>query len=523
MTTMEGGTIMPMRRISMNKVREIIRLYEQCNLSQRSIARALYISRPVVNEYIRKIRASGLDYQATQEIDDDALLEIIEGGQKSHSERYQVLRRKFEYLVKELKRTGVTLERLWQEYREEHPDGYGYSQFCYHFQVWRNASELTMHMDHKAGDKAFVDFAGKHLEVVNRNTGEITDVEVFVSILGASQYTYVEAVATQQKHDWISANQNAFHYYGGVPRAVVPDCMKAAVSKANQYEPDIHPEYDDFARHYQTVILPARPGRPKDKALVENAVRLVYSRIYAALRNRIFYSLKELNLAIAEELRKHNCKPMQRLKVSRKQLFYETEKSVLKPLPTEKYEFKSFKTLKAQFNYHVYLSDDKHYYSVPYRYRGSKVKLAYTHSAVEIFHKNRRIAFHQRDRRPGGYTTNPDHMPSHHKFVSDWNPQRFIHWARNTGEHVEHVVAHILESRKHPEQAYKVCMGILSLARKYDRQRLDKACKRAISFELYTYKGIKNILEKNLEDYQLDSFEPLLPTHANIRGNQYYS
>lgn len=513
---------MPMRRISMNKVREIIRLHEQCNLSQRSIARALYISRPVVREYIRKIHASGLNYAAIQKLDDDTFLEMIEGSGKVKSERYQVLRQKFEYFVKELKRTGVTLERLWQEYLDEHPDGYGYSQFCYHFQLWRYASELTMHMNHKAGDKAFVDFAGKHLQIVNRNTGEITDVEFFVAILGASQYTYAEAVATQQKHDWIRANQNAFHYFEGVPRALVPDCLKSAVSKANPYEPDIHPEYEDFARHYQTVILPARPAHPKDKALVENAIKLLYSRIYAALRNRIFYSLKELNLAIAGELEKHNSKTMQRLNISRKQLFDETEKSALLPLPVEKYEFKSFKTIKVQFNYHVYLKEDKHYYSVPYRYRRSKVKLIYTQSVVEIFHKNRRIAFHQRDRIPGGYTTHPDHMPSHHKFVSDWNPQRFIHWARNTGEHVEHVVAHILQSRRHPEQAYKVCMGILSLARKYDRQRLDKACSRAISFELYSYKGIKNILEKKLEDYQLDSFAPL-PSHPNIRGNDYYS
>jgi transposase/predicted XRE-type DNA-binding protein len=507
----------------MNKIREIIRLNEQCNLSQRAIARALSISRPVVSEYIQKICSSGLDYSATQALDDDALLEIIEGADsKVHSERYQVLRRKFEYFVKELKRTGVTLERLWQEYRDEHPNGYGYSQFCYHFQVWRNASELTMHIDHKVADKAFVDFAGKHLQITNRDTGEITDVEVFVSILGASQYTYVQAVSTQQKHDWISANLNALEYFGGVPRAIVPDCLKTAVTRANQYEPDINPEYEDFARHYQTVILPARPVRPKDKALVENAVGLVYSRIYAALRNRIFYSLKELNLAIAEELEKHNAKPMQRPKVSRKQLFLETEKSFLMPMPTEQYEFKNFKTIKAQFNYHVYLSDDKHYYSVPYRYRGSKVRLIYTQSVVEIFFKNRRITFHQRSRRPNGYTTNPDHMPSHHKFVSDWNPQRFINWARNTGEHVETVITYILKNRKHPEQAYKVCMGILSLARKYDRQRLDKACKRAISFDLYSYKGIKNILEKKLEDYQLDSFESL-PDHANIRGNQYYS
>jgi len=513
---------MPMRRITLNKIREIIRLNQQCHLSQRSIVRALSISRPVVAEYIRKINAAGINYEAVQELGDDTLIETIEGSGKVLPERYLALRSKFDYFVKELKRTGVTLERLWQEYLEEHPDGYGYSQFCYHFQVWRNASELTMHMEHKAGDKAFADFAGKHLQIVDRDTGEIIDVEVFVSILGASQYTYAEAVATQQKHDWINANRNAFFFFGGVSRALVPDCLKSAVTKANRYEPDINPEYEDFARHFGTVILPARPARPKDKALVENAVKLVYSRIYAAIRNRTFASLKELNLAIAEELEKHNNKPMQRLKLSRKQLFEETEKAELLPLPATQYEFKNFKTLKAQFNYHVYLSDDKHYYSVPYRYRGSQVKLIYTDSVVEIFYKNRRIAMHKRDRRPGGYTTVPEHMPSHHRFVSDWNPQRFVNWARNSGEHVEAVVAHILQSRKHPEQAYKACMGVLSLARKYDRQRLDKACKRAISFDLYTYKGIKNILENKLEECQLDTFETL-PSHPNIRGSEYYA
>ena len=250
----------------MNKIREIIRLDQDCNLSQRAIARALSIAHSVVGEYIRKIKSADIDYQTAQELDDDTLLEIVEGTGKVQSKRYQTLREKFEYFTKELKRTGVTLERLWQEYRIAHPDGYGYSQFCYHFQVWRDASEISMHIEHKAGDKAFVDFAGKKLQIVDRATGEITDVEVFVSILGASQLTYAEAVATQKKHDWIKANINALEYYGGVTAAIVPDCLKSAVTKPNRYEPDINPEYEDFARHYGTVILPARPVRPKDKA-----------------------------------------------------------------------------------------------------------------------------------------------------------------------------------------------------------------------------------------------------------------
>lgn len=513
---------MPMRRISMNKIREIIRLDQDCKLGQRAIARALSISRSVVGDYIQKIKSSGLDYKTARELDDDTLLEIVEGTGKVQSARYQVLRGNFEYFTKELKRAGVTLERLWQEYRIEHPDGYGYSQFCYHFQVWRDASDISMHIEHKAGDKVFVDFAGKKLHIVNRDTGKITEVEVFVSILGASQLTYAEATHTQQKHDWIKANINALEYYGGVTAAIVPDCLKSAVTKTNPYEPDINPEYEDFARHYGTVILPARPVHPKDKSLVENAVGLVYSRIYAAIRNRTFYSLRELNKAITEELERHNNKPMQRPKISRNQIFLETEKSELMPLPAERYQIRGFKKIKAQFNYHVYFSDDDHYYSVPYQYRGNKLKLIYTQSVIEIFHKNKRIAFHKRDRGKGKYTTNPDHMPKEHRYVADWSPERFIRWAGDLGENIETVITHVLKIRKHPEQAYKSCMGILHLNKKYGPVRLDKACARANSFGVYSYKRIKEILEKNLEEYQMDTFQSM-PSHDNIRGNKYYA
>jgi transposase len=379
-----------------------------------------------------------------------------------------------------------------------------------------------MHIEHKAGDKAFVDFAGEKLQIANRLTGEITDVEVFVSILGASQLTYAEAVASQKKHDWIKVNIHALEYFGGVVRAIVPDCLKSAVNKPNPYEPEINPEYEDFARHYGTVILPARPARPKDKALAENAVRLVYSRIYASIRDRIFCSLGELNLAIREELEKHNNKPMQRPKVSRRQIFIESEKTALMPLPSERYEIRGFKKIKAQFNYHVYLSDDMHYYSVPHQYRGHQVKLIYTQSVIEIFHKHKRIAFHKRDRREGKYTTNPNHMPKDHRFVNDWSPERFTRWAANIGENVEAVITHVLGTRKHPEQAYKTCMGILHLSKHYGPDRLNKACRRAASYGLFTYKGIKEILEKNLDDYQMDTFQSM-PSHTNIRGNKYYA
>ncbi len=505
----------------MEKVREIIRLKEQGGLSHRAIARALNLSRPVVKDYLGKIESRGLDYATIKHMDDSTLLEIIEGPGKTPSKRYEVLSQQFEYFVKELKRPGVTLLRLWQEYRAEVADGYSYSQFCYHFQLWRSASELTMHLNHKAGDKMFMDFTGKKLHLVDKTTGKLKEVEVFVAVLGASQYTYVEALASQRKEDWIKANQNAFHYFGGVPRALVPDCLKAAITKPDKYEPDINPEYADFARHYQTVILPARPKRPKDKALVEGAVRIVYAWIFAPLRNRIFTSLEELNGAIREELQKYNAKPMQKSNLSRKELFEQIEKAALLPLPQEKYTIRNFKSLKVQFNYHVYLSEDKHYYSVPYRYRAKRVQLIYTHSVVEIFHQNHRIAFHKRDRTPNGYTTLKEHMPPHHQAMSDWNPQRLINWANHMGEYVKAVVEHILAHRPHPEQAYKVCLGILNLAKKFDQSRLNKACRIAIAFQHYSYKGIKNILENRLEEQQLDCFEAL-PEHQNIRGNHYY-
>jgi len=354
----------------MDKVREILRLKEQSGLGQRAIARALNVSRPVVKHYLDRLASAGIDYVAIRAMGDDALLEIVEGSDRSSPERYPVVHQKFADFTQELKRPGVTLLRLWQEYRDQHPTGYGYSQFCYHFQVWRSSCELTMHIDYKAGEKMFVDFTGNKLSIIGEQTREIREVEVFIAVLAASQLTYVEATASQRKHDWIKANQNALYYFGGVPKAIVPDCLKSAVTQPDNYEPDINPEFADFARHVQTAILPARPHHAKDKALVEGAVKIVYSWIFAALRNHLFSSLKELNLAIGEELEKYNAKPMQKLKRSRRQLFEQIEMAALAPLPGERYIIRNFKRLKAQFNYHIYLSDDKHHYSVPHRYRG---------------------------------------------------------------------------------------------------------------------------------------------------------
>jgi len=509
----------------MKKIREVIRMNEKIGLSRRQISRALNISRPVVSDYIEKFEKADLKYADIENISDDKILDFLDSDKKSRNINYNELKSKFEYYAKELKRVGVTKYKLWEEYIADYSNGYSYPHFCYHFRTWLKNSKVTMHINHKAGDKMFVDFTGKKLKIADRATGTIAEVEVFIALLGASQLTYVEATMTQKKEDWIKANENAFIYFGGVTQAITPDCLKSGVTKGDKYEPEINPEYLDFARHYNTVILPARPYKPKDKALVEGAVKIVYAWIFASLRDRIFYSLKELNKAIREELERYNCKPMQKLKLSRKELFDDIEKSEMKLLPKDQYEFKKFSRVKAQFNYHIYLGEDKHYYSVPYRYAGKYMDIIYTANAVEIFHNHIRIAFYKRDYRPHKYTTQKDHMPSHHKWVAEWSPERFIKWATNIGSSTKAMIETILETRAHPEQGYKVCMGILSLAKKYGNERVNKACKRALYFEHYSYKGVKNILENGLENFEDDKdlFSQPLPKHENIRGNYYYN
>lgn len=511
------------RRIRMEKLKEIIRLGTEHHLSNRAIARALKVSRPVVAQYLSDFRASGLTYSEISRMNHDDLLELFSRNRRFEKQRYTVLSERFKEYVKELKRPGVTRQLLWEEYRQAHPEGYSYSQFCYHFQIWQDISELSMHIEHKAGDKMFVDFTGKKLFVTDPKTGAQRAAEVFVAILGASQLTYAEARYTQQKADWIKANENALRYIGGVPQAIVPDCLKSGVTKGDKYDPDINPEYADFARHYDTVILPARPHAPRDKALVENAVKIVYSRVFAPLRNQTFYSLAELNRAIREKLAVHNSRCFQRLQISRKQLFQEIEKAVLKPLPVNPYELRSFKSVKVQLNYHVYLSDDQHYYSVPYPYRGKKVKIIYTDSIVEIYHKNVRIAFHKRDRSQNKYTTLAEHMPPNHRFYQDWCPEKIIEWAGKKGSYVRELVVKLLARGSYPEQTYKVCLGVINLSKQYDARRVDRACQRALEFRYYSYKAVKNILAKGLDKIEAEAlFQTKLPEHENIRGHDYY-
>ena len=472
---------------------------------------------------IKDFNASGLTYEETKDMPDSRFFALFEKQRNKRCSKYEDISKLFPYFVTELKKTGVTLMILWNEYQKKHPDGYSYSQFCYHFQVWRNASKVTMHIEHKAGDKMFVDYAGDRLMIVDRKTGKEQPVEVFVAILGASQLTYAEASLTQKSEDWIRSNERAFIYCGGVTQAIVPDNLKSGVTQSNRYEPGINVMFDDFAEHYQTVILPARVRRPQDKALVENAVNLVYQRIYAPLRNRVFYSLEELNEAIWDLLEQHNNTPFQRLKTSRRELFDNIEKPVLKPLPKERYAIKQCKELTVQFNYHVELREDRHYYSVPWQLKGKRVRVVYDDRNVAIYYDNVRLIQYKRDRSPNGYTTLHTHMPPHHRFYAQWSPERFIRWAQSIGDDVVEMIQVVLKSREHPEQAFKTCMGILNLVKKHGPDRLNKACARALGFGFYSYKRIKNILDRGLEEEPLtESRELTVSSHENIRGSQYY-
>lgn len=514
---------MPKRRIDVEKVREILRLYLELNYSLRDAATALGVSKTTIGEYIAEFKRTGLSYPQITRMSDTEVIELFEKSNKSSNPMYEEFSKDFEYISKELKRTGVTLYLLWEEYRQRQDEGFSYSRFCHHYRMWEGRQDPDMHMEHKAGDITYMDFTGKKMHIVDPDTGEIEEVESFVSVLGASQLTYVEFVRTQRLEDWIWVNENTFIYYGGATRGITPDSLKSAVTKACNYQPLINETYNDLARHYGTVVLPARPAKPKDKSLAENGVNLVYQRIFARLRNMTFFSLRELNQAAWELLEKHNDTPFQKRDTTRRQLFNEIEKSELLPLPADRYELKRYQVSKVEFNYHVYLKEDKHYYSVPYQYSAIKVKTIYTSRVVEIFKDNVRIAIHQRDRKPYWYTTIKQHMAQDHQLVDGWNPHRLICWAEKMGGSVKEFIQLMLDQREHPQQAFKACLGVLNLGKKYNEGAMQLVCKKAIKINSISYRFIANSLKNktyNIADEDPDDMK--LPFHENIRGKENY-
>jgi transposase len=510
--------------INMAQLKQIIRLRDN-GVALQTIAKAVSISRNTVKKYLRVIETKQLDLKALLKMDDTALEALLHDPDQEDLARYQSLQQLFPHFEKELTRTGVTRWVLWGEYKAKHPEGFGYSQFCDHFKRWKKSSSGTLHLEHEPADKLFIDYTGKKLSIVDPQTGEITEVEVYVAILGYSQLTFVQAVFSQRKEDFIQASENALHFFGGVPRVLVPDNLKSAVHKANKYEAELNATFLDFANHYGTTVLPARSYKPRDKSLVESAVNIAYSRIFAPLRNQVFYTLNSLNNAIADLLEVHNQQPFQQRPESRRQLFEQQEKSLLAALPADRFEIKSFATPTVMQNGHVQLRADKHYYSVPYRFIGRKVKVIYSATQVSIFYKKERIAYHSRSTAWYRYTTVKDHMSSAHQFVSEWNPDKFINWAASIAPVVKDYITQILNKADHPEQAYRSCVGVLSFEKQVGKQRLIKAIERAFFYGVINYTTIKNILKAGLD--QQDPADEAgsqlsLPFHENIRGAEHY-
>lgn len=508
----------------MSKVRKVIQLHHQ-GKSKLFISKYLTLSRNTVKKYIALYQLLNLSIEDINK-KSDADLESLFSKNKEDilSPKLQAVYAFFPYMERELKKTGITKQRMWEEYYSKHPDGLKSSQFCDYYLKWSKKVNPVMHMNHKAGDKMFVDYAGKTLELTDRESGEIREVQFFVAILGASQYTYAEASMSQKKEDFIASVENALHYFQGVPAAIVPDNLKSAVIKSSKYEPTLNETFLDFAEYYGTTILPARAYKPRDKSLAEGAVKILYQRIYPCLRGKLFYSLNDLNKAIWKELEAHNNKKLSGRPNSRKQLFIEDEKDKLSPLPQERYEIKQLSFATVMQNGHVMLGKDKHYYSVPYQYIRKKVKLVYTSQRVDVFYKYNRIATHTRQLKPYNYTTIVEHLASAHQFVTEWTPQRFINWAASIDESVKEFIIGLLENKQHPEQAYKSCMGVLSFAKKVGDQRLTNACKRALDHHIYNYKIIQKILQNGLDQLNTESEQDQkLPFHKNIRGQKYYS
>jgi len=507
--------------IAMNKLKTLIRLYVE-SASKSRIARSTGLSRNTVKNYFQKIELLSLaseDLLNLKELDLYKLLQ--EQVPQVSSDRLGDLYRFFRYMEKELKKPGVTRKLLWQEYLEQFPKGYQLSQFNEHFVRWRGTEKPSFKIDHKAGDKLYIDYTGKKLSYVDADTGEVLAAEVFVSILGASQLIYVHASASQKKEDLIDSVQSALSYYGGVPQAIVPDNLKSAVKKSHRYEPTINELFQDFADHYQTVVFPARAYKPKDKALVEGAVKIIYREIYAHLRNHPLTSLEELNRAIRPLLEQLNNRKLTTGQLSRRQLFDQVEKKYLKPLPAQSYQIKETTWVTVMKTGHILLHKDKHYYSVPYKFIGKKVKLVWSKDLVKIYSKFQCIATHKRIRSAYNYTTEKQHLASTHKFITDWSPDYFRSWARGIHPHVEQLILEILEKKKYPEQAYRSCVGVLSLAKKVGPVRLAAACSKALEFDSCNYKSVADILQRGL-DFTKETESQDLPQHQNIRGNKYY-
>lgn len=507
-------------RLSMRKIVEVLRLCHEDGRSHREIARLVSISPTTVGEVLRRAKQCGVGYPLPAGLSETGL----EAQLYPPAAPSGVIRPDPDWpaVHRELRRKGVTLDLLWQEYKAEHPEGYRYSGFCAHYRQWVGRLSVSLRQTHAPGEKLFVDYAGPTVPITDPMTGEIRQAAIFVAVLGASNFTFCEATWSQSLPDWIGSHVRTLEHLGGVPALLVPDNLKSGVRTACFYEPELNPTYRDLATHYGAAVLPARPYRPKDKAKVEGGVLLVERWVLARLRHQRFFSLGDLNRSIAELMTRLNGRPFKKLPGCRQSAFAELDAPALRPLPATRYEFAEWKVLRVGIDYHVELAG--HYYSVPYRFAREQVDSRLTASTVELFHRGTRIASHVRNDTRGRHSTVDAHMTPAHQAVQGWNAPRLLDWAGRIGPHARAVVESLLHQRRHPQQGYRACLGILRFGKTFGEDRLEAACERAIAIGAMSYSSLKSILKNGLDKKRASApAQTCLPlAHANVRGPDYY-
>jgi transposase len=504
----------------MRKLREVLKLYLHHKLTGRAIARSVSISPSTATGYLARIRVAGLSWPLPTELDsDEALTRLL------FPEQTSVIKDKREpdwaALHLELKKKHVTKQILWEEYKGANSEGYQYSAFCRHYALWAAKLQLSMRQEHRVGEKLFIDFSGDGIDVVDPKTGEVKQAVLFVAVLGASSYTYVEPVLREDLPTWVQCHINALHFFGGVTDIWVPDNPKVGVTKADRYEPELNPTYRDLAQHYGVAVIPARVRRPKDKAKVEAAVLVAERWIIAALRKHRFFSIEDVRAAVKPLVEKLNAKLMRRVKKSRRQLFLELDAPALKALPLRDFEYAEWARGKVGPHYHVEYRS--HFYSVPYTLLHETAEVRATATTVELLVRGVRVASHVRDDTPNKYTTVPEHMPKAHRDYAEWDPPRLIAWAKQVGPSCAGLVEGIMSRRKHAQHGFQACLGVMSLRKEYADARIEAACARAMKVNAFSYKSVKAILKNGLDGHRLEEPQNLaLPLHENIRGAKYY-
>lgn len=511
--------------ITMSKVKQILQLIEQ-GISQREISRCLQIDRKTVSQYFSKNKELNLTKENLQTIPDEELEALFksEASYFDSSEEYKYLEKLFPYFRTELKRTGVTRFILWEEYRRARSQGYSYSQMCHHYQQWLNSENVSMHLEHEYGEEMFIDFTGDKLNYFCPNSGKAIEAEVLVTILGGSRMFEVEAVGSQKVEDFTMAVSNALHNFGGVPKVLIPDNLKAGVTSADKYQPVINNTFLSMANHYGATVSPARSRKPQDKALVESIINVVYSSVFAPLRDKLPCGLTELNKRIKELVAIAVAKNFQNRDYSRKDLFEKYEKSALMSLPVNRYEITKSYKLKVNTEYHVFFNKDRHSYSVPYKYAGKRIKAVVSSGTISFYYNNQQIASHIRSNKENGYSTKVEHRHPNHRYVDQWEPSVAYIWGSTIDPLVEEYMRNMMSQSTYPHLARRMYEGVVHLSKKYGNYRLTNACKRALAYRVYDYTTLKNILSNSLDNQIGTTAKNIvkLPRHENIRGAQYY-